>query len=255
MDVETYLSRIDYDHSARADVETLRGLQYAHMLTVPFENFDIGLKRPLSLELSALWNKIVVKRRGGFCYELNGMFAWLLKEIGFEVTYLEARDIHDDGTLGIAFDHLALLVRIPNQPTRWLVDVGWGDSFTQPLDIDSEAEQPQGLRAYKLERIGDRLKMWQCNYDGTWEKQYSFTLEPHAFPTEYEATCFYHQTSPQSIFTRKQIISRLTPNGRVSLDSNRLIITRHGVREERQISDGEYSALLKEHFGIDRLDE
>jgi N-hydroxyarylamine O-acetyltransferase len=251
MDIEAYLQRVDYNKQPRVDESTLRDLQLAHLLTVPFENLDTGLKRPIQLDTQSLWNKIIVNKRGGFCYELNGMFAWLLKAIGFDVTYLEARDIHDDGTFSPEFDHLTLMVQIPNQATRWLADVGWGDTFTQPLDIDSIAEQQQGLRAYKLERLADRYLLWQRNYNGTWERQYSFTLDPHRFPDEYQETCLYHQTSPQSIFTQNQIITRLTRDGRISLDNKNLIVTRNGVREKRPINgDDEYNALLKEHFGI-----
>src|SRR6266508_6966293 len=136
MDTATYLRRIQYLKTIKPDAQTLHGLQLAHMLTVPFENLDIGLKRPILLDHEALWNKIVVNRRGGFCYELNGLFAWLLKEIGFQVTYLNARVFNREGELGIDFDHLALLVNIPNEPTRWLADVGFGDSFNLPLSFE-----------------------------------------------------------------------------------------------------------------------
>lgn len=252
MDIATYLDRIEYGKAAHPDLETLGGLQRAHLLTIPFENLDIGLKRPIRLDEQSLWNKIVLGRRGGFCYELNGLLAWLLKGIGFGVTYLEARAIHDDGTLGPAFDHLALMVTIADQPTRWLADVGWGDTFTEPLDIDARGEQVQGPRVYKLEEVGDRLQLWQGDLGGGKERQYSFTLEPHRFPQEYEATCLYHQTSPLSSFTRRQIVSRLTPEGRVSLDDRNLTVTRGGLREKRPIRDDqEYRALLKEHFGIE----
>jgi len=252
MDIPSYLDRIDYRKPPALDFETLRGLQRAHLLTVPFENLDIGLKRPIRLDEESLWDKNVIRRPGGFCYELNGLFAWLLRQIGFGVSYLEARDIHDDGTLGPEFDHLALLVTIPGQPTRWLADVGWGETFTVPLDLDARAEQTQGQFAYTLEAVGDRFQLRQRGPDGNWKRQYSFTLEPHRFPDDYQATCLYHQTSPDSPFTQKQIISRLTPDGRVSLDARHLSITRNGVRDKRPIrSDLEHRALLKKHFGIE----
>ena len=252
MDVATYLHRIDFREIPALDFETLRGLQGAHLLTVPFENLDIGLKRSIRLDEQSLWNKIVLARRGGFCYELNGLFAWLLKQVGFGVTYLEARDIHENGSLGPEFDHLALMVTIADQPTRWLADVGWGDTFTIPLDIDARAGQTQGSRAYKLEPIGDRLQLWQGGPDNNWQRQYSFTLQAHRFPDEYQATCLYHQTSPNSTFTQRQIVSRLTHDGRVSLDERYLAITRNGLREKRRIkSDLAYRALLREHFGLE----
>lgn len=252
MDTAAYLTRIQYREPIRPDVQTLHGLQRAHMLAVPFENLDIGLKRPIRLDLESLWDKIVVRRRGGFCYEVNGLFGWLLEQIGFDVTYLNARDYHpEDDRFGINFDHLVLLVRVPNKPSRWLVDVGWGDTFTHPLEIDNHEWQEQGLRAYRLEPFREGYQLWQRGYQGEVERQYFFDLVPHRFPAEYEATCEYHQTSPQSIFTRKRIISRLTEDGRVSLDSGRLILTKNGQRSERPFkNEDEFHALLKQYFDI-----
>jgi len=251
MDIPLYLARIRYSQPIKPDAQTLQGLQLAHMLHVPFENLDIGLKRPIQLTEAALWNKIVVQKRGGFCYELNGLFAALLREIGFDVTYLNARVFNREGKLGIDFDHLALLVRAPNQPERWLADVGFGDSFTAPLNFEEQGRQKQGLRAYRLEQTEDGYVIWQKNYDGVWERQYFFDLKPCSFPIDYEAACLYHQTSPKSSFTRGSIISRATPDGRVSLEDGRLILTKNGQRTEDLIeSKDEHQKLLKQHFGI-----
>jgi N-hydroxyarylamine O-acetyltransferase len=251
MNVISYLERIHYTQPIKPDADTLRGLQQAHLQNVPFENLDIGLERPIQINEPAIWNKLVVNKRGGFCYELNGLFAWLLKQIGFEVTYLNAHVFNHEGNLGIDFDHLALLVQIPGEPERWLADVGFGDSFNEPLSFEEQVEQIQGLRAYKLEQIADGYIVWQKNYDGSWERQYYFDLQSHKFPEEYELACLYHQTSPQSSFTRGSIISRATTNGRVSLEDGRLILTIKGQRTERLLeTQHEYDALLKEHFGI-----
>ena len=253
MEPTTYLARIQYAQPVKPDVQTLHGLQLAHLLTVPFENLDIGLKHPIRLDKQTLWEKIVIRRRGGFCYEVNGLFAWLLEEIGFEVTHLNARDYHpEDDTFGIDFDHLTLLIRVPNESTRWLADVGWGDTFTHPLDLDDRDWQEQGLRAYRLEPFRNGYQLWQRGYRGEIERQYYFDLTPHQFPAEYEAECHYHQTSPESIFTRRRIISRLTEDGRVSLDSGRLILTKNGQRSERSYeNEAEFHTLLKQYFGFD----
>jgi N-hydroxyarylamine O-acetyltransferase len=251
MNIPAYLERLNYTHSVKPDAETLHGLQSAHLLSIPFENLDIGLKHPIQLREEALWDKIILRKRGGFCYELNSLFAWLLKQIGFDVTYLNARVFNREGELGIDFDHLALLVKIPQDPTLWLADVGFGDSFSEPLSLDVRDEQMQGLRSYRLEQTSEGYITWQKNYDGSWERQYFFDLQPHNFPTEYQAACLYHQTSPKSSFTRASIISRATPDGRVSLESGRLIITTHGQRKERLIvNQEEYQMLLKDLFEV-----
>ena len=253
MDIPTYLNRLHYTKPVKPDAETLRELQIAHMMNIPFENLDIELKRNIQLSEEALWEKIIVRKRGGFCYELNGLFAGLLKQIGFEVTYLNARVSNQAGELGIDFDHLALLVQIPNQPMRWLVDVGFGDSFNEPLRFEDPDEQIQGLRAYRLEQTfdPDGYITWQKNYDGSWERHYFFDLEPHSFPTDYESACLYHQTSPKSSFTRGRIISRTTPDGRVSLEDGWLIVTTNGMREKRPVVDKiEFQNLLKKYFEV-----
>jgi N-hydroxyarylamine O-acetyltransferase len=251
VDISLYQTRLQYFKPLQPDAQTLRELQRAHMFNVPFENLDIGLKRPIQLTEEALWNKLIVQRRGGFCYELNGLFAALLKEIGFQVTHLNARVYNREGKLGIDFDHLALLVQVPDQPGRWLADVGFGDSFNEPLSFEEPGEHAQGLRSYRLEQMPDGYTVWQRSYEGTWERQYFFDLQPRNFPVDYQAACLYHQTSPKSSFTRGSIISKATPDGRVSLEEGRLIITRNGQRSERPVRDkNEYRALLKQHFDV-----
>lgn len=257
MDIPRYLARLQYVKPLQPDAQTLQGLHLAHMRNVPFENLDIGRKRPIRLAEEALWDKIVVQGRGGFCYELNGLFAGLLKQIGFQVTYLNARVFDErEGTLGIDFDHLALLVQVPGEPERWLADVGFGDSFSEPLRFEERGEQAQGLRAYRIEQTSDGYIVWQKNYDGSWERHYFFDLQPRTFPMNYEAACLYHQTSPESSFTRSSIITRATPTGRVSLEDGRLILTENGRRSKRPVRDtAEYKLLLKQHFDISFSEE
>ena len=251
MDPLLYLTRIGNVEPIKRDAQTLRGLHIAHMRSVPFENLDIGQKRPIRLTEAALWEKIILQKRGGFCYELNGLFAWLLQQLGFEVTYLNARVYNREGKLGIDFDHLALLVQVPGQAGRWLVDVGFGDSFNEPLDFEERNEQPQGLRSYRIEQSSEGYIVWQRNYAGVWERQYLFDLQPRRFPGDYEAACLYHQTSPKSSFTRKSIISRATADGRVSLKDGRLILTQNGKRTERLLeNEHEYRKLLAEYFDV-----
>ncbi|HSG41984.1 MAG TPA: arylamine N-acetyltransferase [Anaerolineales bacterium] len=259
MKLITYLERINYKKSTNPDVETLYGLHRAHMLAVPFENLDIGLGRTIKIDEQAIWDKIIVNKRGGFCYELNGLFAWLLKQIGFNVTYLNARVYNRTGELGSDFDHLTLLVQIPDQSERWLADVGFGDSFIEPLRFDEQDEHIQGValssskgpRAYRLQQTSDGYIVWQKNYTREWEQQYYFDLQPHRFPDEYLAGCQYHQTSPKSSFTRGSIISKALPDGRISLEEENLIITINGVRTEKPVlNQAEHQLLLKEHFDV-----
>ncbi|HET9530927.1 MAG TPA: arylamine N-acetyltransferase, partial [Blastocatellia bacterium] len=145
MDLKAYLERIGYKGSLLPSSGSLRDLQLSHLLTVPFENLSIHTNEHILLRNAWLFDKIVLRRRGGFCYELNGLFAFLLGQLGFNVTMLSAGVARPDGGFGPDFDHMTLMVSLED---RWLVDVGFGDSFRQPLLLDRRDVQKQGERSY-----------------------------------------------------------------------------------------------------------
>ncbi len=160
MDTAAYLKRINYSGSLEPTAETLRDLQVAHLLTVPFENLSIHAGEPIVLEENALFTKIVERRRGGFCYEANGLFAALLRALGFEVAMLAAGVAKSQGGFGPQFDHMTLVVTLSD---RWLVDVGFGDSFLEPLLLDTREEQVQGTRAFRIVDDNDHLILMRRN--------------------------------------------------------------------------------------------
>ena len=236
------------------NIITLRGLQRAHLYCVPFENLDIHLGREIRLEADALFNKIVTRRRGGFCYELNGLFARLLVDLGYTVNLLNARGVEDDGSYAREFDHMALLVRCPDDPdNHWLVDVGWGSGPLEPLIINHAGDQRQGERVFAVNRVGDYFMLIEraVRPDGQpgWMRHYVFTLQPYTH-ADFVDCCRYHQTSPQSMFTQKRLCTLFLPNGRVTLSQQRLIITRGGKREERELTAADESQALAEWFGV-----
>lgn len=245
VDVRAYLDRINYDGPLNPTADVLRELQRAHMLTVPFENLDIHIHREIVCDEERFIHKVVKERRGGFCYELNGAFAALLRALGFRVTLLSARVPCADGSDGPEFDHLTLRVDL-DEP--WLADVGFGDSFLEPLRLQSGLEQPQGERVYRI--IGtDNVFRCEVKDDAAWKLEYLFTLKPRQLD-EFAAMCRYHQTSPESPFTRKRVCSRATPEGRITLSNGKLIETRNGQRQERVLSDEEWRDKLRELFGV-----
>jgi N-hydroxyarylamine O-acetyltransferase len=247
LDTAAYLERINYRGPLDPTAETLRRLHLAHLLAVPFENLSIHAGEPVALDDEALFDKIVARGRGGFCYELNGLFAALLRSLGFEVEMLSAAVMGRAGEFGPEFDHMALLV---NAGERRLADVGFGDSFAEPLLLDERGEQAQGPRAYRIEEDGDRLTLLQKDGGGGWVSQYRFGLTPHVF-ADYAGMCRYHQTSPESHFTQGRVCTRLTPGGRVTLSRLRLITTGGGGRQERELAgEEEYEEALREHFGV-----
>lgn len=248
MDVETYLERINYHGPLAPTAETLRGLQVAHLLAVPFENLSIHAGEPIVLADEDLFTKIVERGRGGFCYEANGLFAALLRALGFKVQMLSAEVANAEDGYGPPFDHMALAVTLGE---RWLVDVGFGDSFLEPLLLDERGEQAQGGRTFRLDVEGDYLRLLRRDEGGEWKAQYRFTLEPHEY-ADYAEMCHFHQTSPQSHFTRARVCSRATEDGRITLSGMRFITTteRGGKRERTLASEEEFRDVLRERFGI-----
>ncbi|MCY2951227.1 MAG: arylamine N-acetyltransferase [Planctomycetota bacterium] len=246
--VEGVLGRIGYCGVREAGAGSLRALHEAFILAVPFENLDIMKGRRVRLEVGAFYEKIVKQGRGGFCYELNGLFAALLVNLGFDVTLLSARVIGEDGVLGPEFDHLVLLVKTPE---RWLADVGFGSSFRLPLKLDEEGEQADFRCSYRLGRSREEITVYQKRLlEGEWFREYIFTLKPRRLG-EFAATCLWQQTSPDSSFVRLRFCTLGTRTGRVTLMGNRLIVTHEGRRVVRDIEEREVAGILKEHFGIE----
>lgn len=247
LDVPSYLARINYSGPAAPDSTTLRALHRAHLLTVPFENLDIAAGRKIVLDEGAILSKVVEQRRGGFCYELNVAFAALLRALEFRVTLLSARVSGDQGKESPEFDHLALRVDL-DEP--WLVDVGFGESFLEPLLMEPRTEQFDPAGTFRLQQVEERLQLDQAKSDGRWKAQYSFSLEPHDL-IDFAARCHFHQTSPDSHFTQNRICTRATPNGRVTLSGMKLIVTSNGRRQEKMlVSEEERIGVLQERFGI-----
>jgi N-hydroxyarylamine O-acetyltransferase len=249
MNIDEYLERINYNGSREVKAETLRALQVAHLMSVPFENLSIHSGEPIVLNEDALYTKIVDQRRGGFCYECNGLFASLLRALGFDVAMLAAGVARADGSFGPIFDHMALMVTLNE---RWLVDVGFGDSFLEPLLLDTRDDQVQGTRTFRLVGADDHVILKRRNGGEDWQPQYRFTLQPYTFP-DYEEMCRYHQTSPDSHFTQSLICSRATEDGRITLSDMRFITTSgtQRLRDEQTLSSREeYDRILRDQFGV-----
>ncbi len=247
LDVSSYLARIGHSGSTIPMSDTLRAIHHAHLLAVPFENLDIALGRKIVLNEEAILHKVVDQRRGGFCYELNGALAALLRALGFQTTLLSARVAKDAGGEGPEFDHLTLRVDL-EEP--WLADVGFGELFLEPLRLESDRDQIDPVGTFRLIQFGERLQLEKAEPDGNWKRQYSFVQKPRKLE-DFAAMCRYHQTSPQSSFTQNRICTRATPEGRITLSGMKLITTRNGHRQEQMLaSEDECTQALHQHFGI-----
>jgi N-hydroxyarylamine O-acetyltransferase len=250
MDVSAYLNRINYRGSTQPTVETLLAIHRAHLLTVPFENLDIHLNRHIVLSEAALYEKIIVNRRGGYCYELNGLLVSLLRAMGFQVTMFSSNVIH--GGIPAEIDHLTLLIQLDD---RWIVDVGFGDSSRLPLRLEEGENQFGADSTYRFMRSDNRWLLRRLLETNEWYDEYSFDVKMTPLALDgFEEANRYYQTAPESYFVQGRICSRATADGRISLTDDKLIVTRNGQREETPV-DGEqdFVRALNEHFGIQIL--
>ena len=248
-DLDAYCVRIGYMGSRAVSPATLHGLHYAHTHTVPFENLDIHLGHPLSLDASDLFTKIVTRKRGGYCYEVNSVFALLLQALGFQVQGLLARVLDGFSTLRPR-SHQLLLVTVEDE--SWIADVGFGrNSLRAPLRLTSGVVDQQGPDTFRLRSEAGQAFCLQKVRDGTWHDLYAFTLEPY-LPVDYIPLNYWNSTSPDSLFTQKKICTMPTATGRiVAVDTEFTIRTQERTHTIQARSATEYVQLLQEYFGLE----
>jgi N-hydroxyarylamine O-acetyltransferase len=239
---DRYLTRIGRADAEGATETTLGDLHEAHLMSVPFENLSIHLGEPIELQEAPLLDKLVGRRRGGFCYELNGAFALLLGALGFDVTLLAAR-VFGPGGVGPPFDHLVLRADLPRPR---IVDVGFGDHALLPLALDDRRPQADPAGEFQIVEAADGdLDVVK---DG--RPQYRIEMRPRRW-ADFVPMCWWHQTSPLSHFTQAPVCSLARPRGRVTLNDRRLITTLDGVRTETILAtDADVLAAYRDHFGF-----
>jgi N-hydroxyarylamine O-acetyltransferase len=250
--VGEYLDRIGLAAEPEPTLDWLAAAQAAHLTAVPFENLDIHLGTPITLDEDLLLDKVVRRRRGGFCYELNGTFAWLLRQIGFPADLLEARVAVDDRRYTDPFDHAVVRVWIDGAP--WHADVGFGDHARMPFPMDEGAVHREGGRSWRwVGRIAGHLDLDVRRPGGDWSPDHRMSLAPHVL-ADFADRCRWQQTSPDSHFTTGPVCTLARPDGgRVSLADDRLITTApDGTRGEVTLdTDAEILGTYRDRFGLD----
>ena len=220
VDVDRYLERIGHAGDRTPTPANLAALQLAHLLAVPFENLDVFAGTGVRVGLDWSVPKIVERRRGGWCFEVNGAFSALLGDLGYDVTRHSAQvDAH--GELGPPLDHLVLVVQLAGR--RWLVDVGFGDAALAPLDLDVATPQDGIARRSRLVPVGDggSVELFDEQSDATWARQYRVDLTPRRLD-EFEPRSTELQTTPGLSWTTRRFLTMPTPTGRVWLLTDRL---------------------------------
>jgi N-hydroxyarylamine O-acetyltransferase len=244
MSVNSYLERIHYKGSVKPTVQTLYALHRQHLLTIPYENLDIHLGRRLELDQKHIFEKLVTQKRGGWCYEMNTLFAWALRKLGFEVTLLSGavnRKREGDKAEG---NHLVVLVRL-EQP--YLADVGFGDlPEVVPL---KEGSYTHDFLTVRLTKESERWTLHNHEYGGA--KEFDFTLQSHQL-SDFSAQCHRQQTSPESGFVKTTVCQIFTHTGFATLRGAVLqTVTKEGVAKRTLDSEKEYGKVLREVFGLE----
>lgn len=250
MNKEAYLERIGLGGTeVRANEESLRLLQRSHLLTVPFENLDIHWGRPIVLDVDKFYAKVVGERRGGFCYELNGLFNELLRSIGFSTRLVSAR-VFNGNEHGPEYDHAAIIVTIGDK--EFLADVGFGDFAAEPLRFVVDQDQQGTTGTFVIRKFGDEYLEVAIRDGDEWRSQYIFKDIAHDL-SDFAGMCDFQQYSPESHFTKGKVCSLMTANGRKTLTDKSFILTMNGKKTERAVdSDNKFAELLQQQFGISR---
>jgi len=248
-----YLRRIGFNSEPKIDYETLSELQYRHFLTVPYENLDILRNIPLSLEVSDLYEKIVIRKRGGYCFELNAIFNWLLREIGFNTVIYFARFLLGESQIPMRRHRV---IRVDINSVSYLADVGVGSITPErPLKlIENEETEIRGI-TYKF--IKEPFLGWILNFkingkNDKWQKLYSFT-EEEQLEVDFIQPNFYCQYSPDSIFNKNNMVAIRTETGKSTLDGNifKTLDFNGGLKAVKECTEKEIPEILKNYFGIE----
>ncbi len=219
MDKQKYLERIKCNEFFETTDDVLARLHKQHVYQIPFENLDVYHKRIFDLDFAKVYQKIITNAQGGFCYELNLLFNWLLREIGFSSRIIASRIFNELDDLGPKFDHMSVYVKTDKE---FLVDVGYGDLFVIPIEIKSGA-QWDGRNYFQINKFNKSEYLLSMSPDGVdYQKRYTFNLEV-VTAEDFNSICFDKQTNPNSYFVKNLICTKPTEAGRVSIFNNRLI--------------------------------
>lgn len=245
LDTGAYLQRIGFGVAPTVDLATLTTLQRLHMTAVPFENLDIVAGHHIPVDAASSVDKIVERRRGGWCFEVNGAFAELLRVLGFDVLLLGAAVLHDGPNRII--EHLGLEVML-DQP--YLVDVGFGDSFIRPLALSVRGPQDGGNGRYEFFGSPEGTTLARLD-DGVPVAQYRFKRVAHTLD-QFTSVSDSMQIDPDKSWKTKPFATRLLDGGpdRVTLTHDRVKLVRNGVIAERRIPNAEWMTTLHDWFGV-----
>ena len=246
MNLDAYLARIGYAGTPRADLETLRAIHRAHLLAIPYENLDVQLQRPGDVSVQHAFDKLVIRRRGGWCYEMNGLLGWALGEIGFKVTRMAGAVSRTERGEISHGNHLVLRVDL-DQP--YIADVGFGDGTIEPVALVAGPMTVAGYD-FKLEQLD--ADWWRFHNHALGGAPYFDFTQASASDAALNTTCQWLRSSPDSIFTQFPIVQRHTRDGLVIILGRTLRRIRPGERTQVLIESADaFIAVLTREFDLE----
>lgn len=243
-DLNSYFERIGFEGGAKVDLETLTGIHRAHALAIPYENLDVYLERPVDQDITRIFTKIVHEGRGGWCYEMNGLLGWALREIGFDITRHVGGVFRADQGDEAFGNHLVHTARMDE---TFIVDVGIGDFIKEPVLL-KEGPLTDDAKTYRLERLDDGS--WRFhNAEGAMPPNFDFFDEP-AVEDRLESTCQNLQSDEGSMFRQNLLCLQMTPTGFKGLVGRTWQDTDKGIDGHIVESEDEIVDILEGHLGI-----
>jgi len=245
LQLQEYLRRVGFSGEPRVDLDTLRRLHRGHLATIPYENLDVQLGRRIGFDRTAIFEKLVRSRRGGWCFEMNGLLAWALEQIGFRVTRVAGavtRDVRGDAVIG---NHLALIVELDG---AYLADVGFGDGLIEPTRL-VEGRLRQEFFDFRLERVGDWWRFHNHPHGGA--PSFDFQFSP-ASSEVLERQSTWLQSAPESGFVQNSVCQKFH-GGELSILRGKVlkVVDEQGVTQRTVEDFDEYREVMERRFGIE----
>ena len=244
--MKKYLERFNASSLTEVSFTNLTKLQDLHMQSIPFENLDVIRRVPIYLNLQTIYEKIVNNNRGGYCYELNGLFHWLLNELGYNAHLIPATVKRPNGVWAKADTHAALLVQL-DKP--YLVDVGFGAATPRlPIALDG-SEGTDISSTYLIHKQADNTFDLIQKSASDERTLYRFSLNKKNL-VDFHEGCVFNQVSASSSFTHTDIITQATPTGQMTLSDHTFSMTEDGVRTSFELSADEKVRVLQDKFKV-----
>lgn len=245
--LQHYLNRIGFRHEAKADIATVAEMMKCQLFTVPFENLDVQSGKVVSLVAEEIVEKILYRNRGGYCYEVNGLFAMALQAIGIPYQFVAARPMFYP--IRRPKTHMAIVLKMNNE--EWLCDLGFGSyGIRAPMQLNLiDVEVKQDFDTFILSKSNDREYLLRALVDGDWSSQYAFDLSPQEW-IDFVPANYLNSTHPDAIFVQKLLIILHDHAGRKVLLGDMLKTVENGKVEKQIIAPEDRAYILSTKFGL-----